>query len=177
MKQSGFDDDTEDSIVNLGCLGVQLQSKHPGTPSGGCKQYWKEVVKTAKGAAETDKITRHTSYLEWVLRSHHSQSLKDDDFKWIQKPGNQGKSKAPRSYRRHRGGKNDDNKPQMGGGRGPRYIVCFLGGVSYAEIKTCYEFSKQNDVDIFVGSTLVYSPQGYLKCFHQESNEDKDVFK
>merc|ERR1719419_2062999 len=159
LKQSGFDDDTEDVIVNLGCLGVQLTSNKPGTQSGGCKQYWKEVTKAAKDTANTDKITRHTSYLQWALKGHHGGSLKEDDFQWVTKPGKQAKSQI-KFYRRHAKKKEDDSA-----GKGPRYIVYFLGGVSYAEIKTCYEFARTHDVDIFVGSTLVYSPQEYLRCF------------
>merc|ERR1711879_167357 len=154
-----------DLIVNLGCLGVQLQSKHPGTQSGGCKQYWKEVMKTAKATAETESITRHTSWLRWVLQSHQSNSLKEDDFKWIVKPQDTGRSKVGMSYRKHRGKNNDSKKVS---GNRPKYIVFFLGGVSYAEIKTCYQLSREKDVDIFVGSTLLYSPQGYLQCFHKE---------
>jgi len=174
LKHGGFDDETEDLIVNLGCLGVQLQSKHPGTQSGGCKQYWKEVMKTAKATAETESITRHTSWLRWVLQSHQSNSLKEDDFKWIVKPQNTGKTKVGMSYRKHRGKNNDSKKVS---GNRPKYIVFFLGGVSYAEIKTCYQLSREKDVDIFVGSTLLYSPQGYLQCFHRDSNEDTDYFK
>merc|ERR1719244_1299522 len=66
LKQSGFDDDTEDTIVNLGCLGVQLTSNKPGTQSGGCKQYWKAVTKSAKDSVEnaTRLGVRHMSYLK-----------------------------------------------------------------------------------------------------------------
>merc|ERR1712130_605772 len=42
LKHGGFDDETEDIILSLGCLGVTLTSQRPGQQSGGCKNYWKE---------------------------------------------------------------------------------------------------------------------------------------
>ena len=69
---------------------------------------------------------------------------------------------------------NNHNHIQSQSRKGPRYIIFFLGGVSYSEIKTCYQFSKKNDVDIFIGSTLIYSPQGYLKCFKKDDDEQKN---
>ena len=178
LKQSGFSESTEDIIVNLGCLGVTLTAQRPGQPSGGCKNYWKQVVKIAKSKVETTSITRYTSYLEWTLNEQFNNSLSDKDFEWIQKPGNQKKARTVKSYRKHakNKGDNDDNGSGSGNksGKGPRYIVFFLGGVSYSEIKTCYEFSKKNDVDIFVGSTLIYSPQQYLKCFEKGNNSQSN---
>jgi len=177
LKQAGFNESTEDTIVNLGCLGVTLTAQRGGSQSGGCKNYWKEVIKTAKSKVETTEITRFTSYLQWTLKEHHNNSLSDKDFEWIQKPGNQKKGKGPTSYRRVRNknkGDNDDNNDNSKSRKGPRYIVFFLGGVSYSEIKTCYEFSKKNNVDIFVGSTLIYSPQGYLKCFQKDNNNNDE---
>merc|ERR1712154_649933 len=177
LKQSGFDENTEDIIVNLGHLGVTLTSQRPGQQSGGCKNYWKEVVKTAKSKVETTSITRFTSYLEWALSGHYNSSLSEKDFEWIQKPGKKQKVRAVKSYRKHRS-KNDDNQNDSNSNKAkkPRYIVFFLGGVSYSEIKSCYEFSKKNDVDIYVGSTLIYSPKQYLNCFKKgngKSNEEQ----
>merc|ERR1719245_699985 len=92
------------------------------------------------------------------------------------------KARAVKSYRKHaknKGNSNNDNDDNGKGGKGnsssngPRYIVFFLDGVSYSEIKSCYEFSKKNDVDIFVGSTLIYSPQQYLKCFQKNNENDE----
>merc|ERR1712129_281346 len=121
----------------------------------------------------TTSITRHTSYLEWTLNNHHSSALSEKDFEWIQKPGNQKKGKAVKSYRKHARNKPDpsSNASANAKSKGPRYIVFFLGGVSYSEIKTCYEFSKKNDVDVFVGSTLIYSPKQYLNCFKKEMDK------
>lgn len=175
LKQSGFNESTEETIINLGCLGVTLTSSRPGQQSGGCKNYWKQVIKIAKSKVETTEITRFTSYLQWTLNQHYNNSLSDKDFEWIQKPGNQKKGKGPTSYRRHKkGNDNDDNNDNINSRKGPRYIIYFLGGVSYSEIKTCYQFSKQNNVDIFIGSTQIYSPQSYLKCFQNKSNNNDE---
>merc|ERR1712113_222353 len=99
LKQSGFSEETEDIILSLGCLGVTLTAQRPGQQSGGCKNYWKEVIKIAKSKVETTEITRFTSYLQWVLNQHYNNTLNDKDFSWIQKPGNQKKGKGPTSYR------------------------------------------------------------------------------
>jgi len=176
--KQGADEETDNTILNLGCLGVTLTSSKPGQQSGGCKNYWKEVAKVAKGKAETTSITRYTSFLEWVLGAHRTDKLADGDFAWLQKPGKSAKSgKVSSSYRKHRKNKggNKEDGDQAKGSKGPRYIVYFLGGVSYSEIKTCYEFSKKAEVDVFVGSTLIYSPQQYLKCFQKsESGGDEE---
>mmetsp|Transcript_18585 Transcript_18585/g.29497 ORF Transcript_18585/g.29497 Transcript_18585/m.29497 type:complete len:625 (+) Transcript_18585:61-1935(+) len=177
LKQSNFDSDTEDVIVNLGALGVSLTAQKPGQQSGGNKTYWKKVAEIAKKKSETTSIIRHTSYLEWVLTSQLSEKLSEDDFKWINKPSASKKSGAPKSYRKHKKNQNDDENGLLaqgsGGAKGPRYIVYFLGGVSYEELKVCYEFSQQNDVDIFVGSTLIYSPQEYLQCFRKDDGVEE----
>eukprot|EP01084_Bolivina_argentea_P129672 228995_1 len=177
LKQSGFSEETEDTIVNLGHLGVTLTSSRPGNPSGGCKNYWKQMTKMAKSRAETTDITRFTSYLEWVLTQHCSASLSDRDFEWISKPGGAGANQNrkvgnPKSYRKH--AKKKEEALEHGKSNKTRYIVFVLGGVSYAEIKTCYEFASKNDVDVFVGSTLIYSPQQYLKCFKTEIGQQNE---
>ena len=180
LKQSGFNEETEDIILSLGCLGVTLTSQRPGQQSGGCKNYWKEVVRIAKGKVETTSITRFTSYLEWALDGHHSSSLSEKDFEWIQKPGKEKKARVVKSYRKHAKNKADANNPNDSNSqksKNPRYIVFFLGGVSYSEIKTCYEFSKQNNVDIFVGSTLIYSPKQYLNCFRKGNGKNDEEQK
>merc|ERR1712087_287464 len=125
-------------------------------------------------------ITRYVGFLEWAMGAHYNGKLSESDFAWVQKPGNSVKSKAVRSYRRHaknKGAKEDKEDGAAKGkeaSKGPRYIVYFLGGVSYSEIKTCYEFSKKAEVDVFVGSTLIYSPQQYLKCFEKSESGDEE---
>merc|ERR1719384_2157241 len=59
LKQSGFDENTEDIIVNLGHLGVTLTSSRPGQQSGGCKNYWKEGVKIARAVKSYRKHAKN----------------------------------------------------------------------------------------------------------------------
>eukprot|EP01084_Bolivina_argentea_P012459 23342_1 len=138
--------------------------------------YWKDVKKIAKSKVETTDITRFTSYLQWALQQHYNSSLNEKDFQWIKKPQNQKKTKTVKSYRKHAKKLNDNDNNisnKIHSNQQPRYIVFCLGGVSYSEIKTCYQFSNNNDIDIFVGSTLIYSPQQYLKCFDKAKKDDQ----
>ncbi len=43
-----------------------------------------------------------------------------------------------------------------------RIYVYMIGGVTYAEMRACYELSKEHNVEIIIGSTSVMNPQQFL---------------
>ena len=67
LKQSGFNEDSEDAILNLGNLGVTLTDNKPKSGHKN-KDYQKEIERIAKSKVETTDMIRYTSYLEYILK-------------------------------------------------------------------------------------------------------------
>ena len=72
-----------------------------------------------------DWILRHTYFLEWVIRNHLKNELKDEDFPWINRPSgsNQQSKSSARSYRNRNTSEQKSNVKT----NGARIIIYVLG--------------------------------------------------
>ncbi|KAJ3271878.1 vacuolar sorting protein VPS33/slp1 [Terramyces sp. JEL0728] len=55
---------------------------------------------------------------------------------------------------------------------GSRIILFCLGGLTYSEVRSCYELSKESQREIFMGSTFVYNPIQFLDVLKELHKTD-----
>ncbi|KAJ3259941.1 vacuolar sorting protein VPS33/slp1 [Boothiomyces macroporosus] len=55
---------------------------------------------------------------------------------------------------------------------GSRIILFSLGGLTYSEVRSCYEISKESQREIFMGSTFVYNPIQFLDVLKELHKTD-----
>ncbi|ETO29174.1 hypothetical protein RFI_07953 [Reticulomyxa filosa] len=194
MDQAGFTREDQDTIMNLSTLNVVLSSAKPPKEGHKNSEYWSAVQANAKSKTEqTSEETspiRFLSYLEWALTNHieNTEGKFEEHFPYgPDKPtGNRARKRQPTSFRKAR--KPNEEKPPVIYivhivlvfvlkklsfsliQSGPRVIVYVVGGVTYSELCTCYELSEKHNIDIFIGSTAILTPQSYI----QQLSEKRD---
>jgi len=185
-----LDDQSHNTIKNLGLLGVILNSnkKNDGHRN---QNYWKDLQNYAKAKAKGTDLIRYISYMEWIIKNHQEGNLSNDDFPWLRAPAKKQANNLPiqakvqpkvtTSFRRHKNSvaqngndKSNDKNNNIEESNNPRLIIFMLGGISYNELKTCYQFSQTLGVEIYVGSTDIYNAQKYLEVLSTESGNDEE---
>jgi syntaxin-binding protein 1 len=55
---------------------------------------------------------------------------------------------------------------------GPRVILFCLGGITYSEIRSVYELTRDEQREVFLGSTHIYSPNQFVDLLREIHKED-----
>ena len=120
----------------------------------------------SKNTRETDDDvpdTRHIHEVKDILSQLCSGDLPKDAFPALG-PSAAGKKSEPvaesKRTRKHFGGADNKASVQYKGGRA---MVFVAGGLSYAEMRVCNDFEKEQKREVIVGGSHLMSPKKYIK--------------
>ncbi|CAG8548514.1 343_t:CDS:10, partial [Acaulospora morrowiae] len=141
-----------DAINNLGFFGVKLIRKP--------KKY-----RQKQGEEMPYEISRYIPKLKLVLESHIDKTIDHTAYPYTKDPtgdpdGSKATQQGPVSLRSARAGWY--KKGQAAESRAGRIIVFVAGGVSYSELRSCYELSDKHRLDVIIGSTHLVNPKNFI---------------
>jgi len=178
MRYAKLPDEDQETISNLGYLGVQLTKKVIRD-----KQKQKQKKKTAKASDDVPdgmyELSRFVPRVKGILSHLVAGDLPDADFPSLDSgaapSGGEEKKKAGKSAPKWA----DKSKSSPAAGAGntsssqeedyvgasdsdPRYIVFVAGGMTYSEARSIYEVSISTSKNCYIGSTQFLTPDSFV---------------
>lgn len=161
LQHGGIPNEEKIIIQNMALLGVPITSDNPRK-----KQY--QIPRKERIGAETYQMSRWTPVLKDAIEDAIEEKLDQKHFPYL---GGRvaatgfGARAAPTSMRYgqwHRD-KNAVNVKNV-----PRLIVFVIGGMSYSEIRTAYEVTKESkNWEVIIGSDHILTPETFLDDLKQ----------
>jgi len=146
------------SVYGLRSLGVRIRSE--GKTKQDKSPYYQEMQERALELTKSEIIqSRFEPLLALLLKKFAVGTLSNVKFPYFGKPP---KSTGP-SWQFKVSGRSLRNPTSRPAVEKMRVVVFVLGGISYSEIRQCYLLSKDLNLDIYIGSSHVMSPNGYVK--------------
>ncbi|PAV20211.1 Sec1-like snare [Pyrrhoderma noxium] len=159
-----------DAINGLTHLGVRITR-------GPADKDIKRKVKSKISSEEEYDLSRYKPVLQTVVDDHISGKLDTSIFPYVKDSPLQNTSSSKpttpipqtTSLRSTRPTWHKAPKPGAGGSSPStssaprdRLLVFVLGGMTYSEMRTCYARSEALNKDVYVGSTHVLTPEGFM---------------
>lgn len=180
LQAAGVDANQEQAIMNLRFLGVDFARPQVLSPER--RQQFKD--------RKTDlALMRYVPVVQDVMKQAVADTLSRDTFPYVKEPPEkleqaprpQHKSEAAQfaSARRKNQwhGEKKESAPakDQSAEKGPRLIVCVLGGVTFSEIRACYEVAANQNASVFIGSSEVLTPARFIEDLTPEEQPDVDL--
>lgn len=191
------DMDLQGAIRNLDNLGVDLSSTAEKRKNKQSKERTEELRNRARDNELS--LMRYVPQLHSVIEQLVQGTLKEDQFPYTSPPppgsapaaaaSAAGAGAAARkgvSARKRPNGadwKSGDSAssssaaaaaPAMEEDVRPRFIVFVLGGLTFSEMRSCYEIADKYNVNLLIGSTSTLTPTDYIRDL---ANLSDDQFK
>jgi len=142
------------AIYNIRALGVIIKSESKTSHK---PMFFKERQATAKKLCKSDVAqSRYEPLVATILKKFIKGDLSEGDFPFCGKP------EALKSIAGTFGGRSLRKRSKSKAGNKARIIVFVLGGVCYSEIRECYLLAEKLNREIYIGSSHVMTPAGYL---------------
>ncbi|KAJ2713599.1 syntaxin binding protein 1 [Coemansia spiralis] len=168
------------AAVGLRRLGIQTDKDEgdAAQPVTSGRYTWPAAAPTDNGNKRPPLVPA----VKHIVSEHVAGTLSTDMFPWTTEPPLAGsptpmvdlhvkslrrdKSMFHKQQNRQRAGRGS-----KGGGRGGVVIVYIAGGVTFSEMRAVYELTGTLDQEVYIGSTHVITPRGFLddlKSLHLE---------
>ena len=137
-------------------------------------------------------LMRYLPSLHGIMEQQVTYALDEDNFPYVtpppedQRQSMQAKPGAGRSARRKAGtstttsatGGNDwkrgEEKDGGGADRRPRFLIFVVGGVTFSEMRSCYEIAELHKANVYIGSSNTLNANEYI---YELSGLKRDEFK
>lgn len=158
------------AVLNLQSLGVDLQVAFKGAKHNAARiEEFKNQLQKADLA-----LMRYTPLFDSIIQDLVSGQLKESSFPYTQAPPADAftKKKAAKTtslrpqWRSKGPAKAATDQPTQGGSSSQRYLVYVLGGVTFSEIRSVYQISKEAkhaDKALMLGSSTFLTPKTYIQ--------------
>jgi len=146
------------AVYGLTSLGVRIRSEAKGKQKK--SPYYQEVQERALELTKSEIIqSRFEPLLALLLKKIAAGNLSNVKFPFF---GKTPKAIVP-SWQFKASGRSLRSSKAKPAVEKMRIVVFVLGGISYSEIRQCYLLSKDLNLDIFIGSSHLMNPNGYVE--------------
>lgn len=166
------------AITSLESLGVPVRKKGTAPKSRifSRKQQAKQTRKGREVAEGEYELQRFVPLLQELLEAQVSNSLKQDEFPYVNPPSDTGgnlggkgvsvrgpRTKAGWTKSAAGGSGSMDGKELSTAARGKRLVVFVIGGITRSELRAAHLLSAKLGRDIILGSTSVDTPASFVE--------------
>lgn len=171
------------AITNLKNLGVDLTRERRKSAVSIPKERLAQFADRMKKI--TLKLMRYVPVLDEVLNAFVKDSLSRDQYPYIVEPppkldaastkkaataDSNVTSLRSRKWRETTTEKKDDKNT----GKGQRFLTFVVGGVTFSELRSVYEISQTQNVQLFIGSTETLNAEDYIRALGDLPVDDDD---
>eukprot|EP01135_Chromosphaera_perkinsii_P000039 Nk52_evm18s16 gene=Nk52_evmTU18s16 len=155
-------------VENLSKLGIQVTAD-------GDKTKKKKVKRRDRSNEEKYSLSRWTPMVKDLMEDLVENKLDDDEYPSVREESGKGgsgsqpvasvRSTKPgwaRTKEKKIGQEKESTVYKLDNLTGSRIIVFINGGMSYSEMRSAYEVTKDRQREVLIGSTSVYPPTGFL---------------
>lgn len=156
-----IDGSLQTAIRHLEKLGVDIAADYKKNKGKHSKARMKEFASRQNTIPLT--LMRYVPYIHPIASALVQYELSEEEFPFTSPP--------PPEYGQAKGKKKPKGNWKKGPGKveekeeddRPLFIVFFLGGVSFSEIRSIYEIGEASKVNIVVGSTSALTPKEFVR--------------
>ncbi|KAJ3270132.1 vacuolar sorting protein VPS33/slp1 [Terramyces sp. JEL0728] len=183
LEMARFHTSESQALTNLNMLGVKLspnfdkRKNEPNNPFGPSNN-----ARRCEGKKVDFDNAKYTPTISYIIQDQIKGNLDTNWFPWVKEAAPEfssvnsaqpGSAAAPAPRINKSWATRKVNTPSAQDGpppppedlrqNGPRIIVFMLGGATYSEIKALVDIQKQSKREVLLGSTFVWSPDGFVE--------------